>query len=83
MGQALKSSIAEARQEYWNDATDFSLLASEATKRVISGALETMQQMLICIAAEEPCDWTWMQVILEHELQNFRYFARQDLGIDA
>jgi hypothetical protein len=42
-----------------------------------------MQQMLACIAADEPCDLTVMQVILDEELQNFRFYIRRDLGTDA
>jgi hypothetical protein len=83
MGLLLKKTFAETRRRYWDDGTDFSMLASTAAKRAATAALETMQQMLACMAADEPCDWTFMQVMLEGELQNFRYFAREDLGIDA
>jgi hypothetical protein len=82
-GQASMKHVAEIRQQYANDGTDFSLLASRAAKRAATAALETIQQMLVCIAAEEPCDTSVMEVILKEELQNFRYYARQDLGIDA
>jgi gas vesicle protein len=75
--------FTETRRRYRDDGTDFSLLASAAAKRSLSGALGTMQQMLICIGADEPCDVSIMQVILEEELQIFRYYARQDLGIDT
>jgi hypothetical protein len=81
--QLLNKSLAENRRRYWDHGTDFSLLASKAPKRAATAALETMQQMLACIAADEPCDLTVMQVVLEDELHNFRYFVRQDLGIDA
>lgn len=81
--QLLNKSLAENRRRYWDDRTDFSLLASREAKQAATAALGTLQQMLVCIAADEPCDWTFMQVILEEQLHNFRYFAREDLGIDA
>jgi hypothetical protein len=81
--QLLNKSLAENRRRYWDDRTDFSLLASREAKQAATAALGTLQQMLACIAADEPCDWTFMQVILEEQLHNFRYFARQDLGMDA
>jgi len=83
MGLALKKSLAETRRRSYEHGADFSLLASRAAKEAATAALETIQQMLTCMGAEEPCNWTFMQVILEEQLHNFRYFARQDLGIDA
>jgi HK97 family phage major capsid protein len=80
--EVLKDSLAEVQARYW-DGVDFSLLASGAAKRAATSVLETMRQMLACLAADEPCDLTVMKVILDEELQQFRYYARQDLGIDA
>jgi hypothetical protein len=82
MGETLKKTFAETRRRYWNDGADFSLLASGAAKRAASAVMGTLQQMLACMGADEPCNWTWMQVILEEQLHNFHYFARRDLGID-
>jgi len=79
----LKDILAKTKERYWDDQTDFALLASREAKQAATAALETMQQMLACIASDEPCDWTFMQVLLEEQLHNFRYFAREDLGIDA
>jgi hypothetical protein len=82
-GETAKKTLAETRRRYWDNGTDFSMLASREAKRAATAALETLQQMLACIAADEPCDWTWMQVIFEEQLNHFRHFARRDLGIDA
>jgi hypothetical protein len=77
MGLALKGTLAETRRRQYEHGNDFSLLASREAKRAASAAMETIHKMLTCMGAEEPCDWTWMEVILKEELQNFRYFARQ------
>lgn len=79
----LKNVLAKTKERYWDEGTDFSLLASSSVKRAATAALETMKQMMACIEADEPCDLTVMQVILEEELQNFRFYIRRDLGTDA
>ena len=82
-GERAFATLAETQRRWNRDGTDFSILASSSVKRAATAALETIQQMLACIAADEPCDLTVMQVILEEELQNFRYYIRQDLGTNA
>jgi len=83
VSERLRSSLAKTRQRYRNDGTDFSLLGSPAAKRAATASLETLQQMMACISLDERCDLSWMQVMFEEELQNFRIYARRDLGIDA
>ena len=75
--------LAEARSRYDDHLVDFSLLASGATARTAKSAAETLRQILACIDMDEPCSWSFMRVIFEAQLQNLRYDARRDLGLDA
>jgi hypothetical protein len=79
----LHKTLAEARSRYGDHLVDFSLLSSRQAAHTAKGALETLRQIMICIDMDEPCEWSFMQVIFEAELQNLRYYARRDLGTDA
>jgi hypothetical protein len=82
-GERAEKTLAETRRRYQEYGTDFSLLASQSAARAVFEVMETMQQMLTCMGAEEPCDWTSMEAVLKKQIRNFRYSAREDLGIDA
>ena len=79
--EGLQNSLAKIHHRFFDYGVDLSLLGSRAAALAASALLETLEKMLDCIAADERCDLSWMQVIFEEELQNFRHFARQDLGI--
>jgi len=79
--EGLQNSLAKINQRFIDYGVDLSLLGSRAAALAASALLETLDKMLDCIAADERRDLSWMQVIFEGELQNFRHFARQDLGI--
>jgi proline dehydrogenase len=81
-GERAKKTLAVTRRRYQEYKTDFALLGSQSAGRAVFEAMETIQQMLACIAADEPCDLTSMEVKLKEQVRNFRYIAREDLGID-
>jgi hypothetical protein len=75
--------LAETRSRYGDHLVDFSLLSSRKAANAAESALKTLWQIVACIDMDEPCEWSFMQVIFEAELQNLRYYARRDLGMDA
>jgi hypothetical protein len=81
--KGFRKTLAEARSRYDDHLVDFSLLSSRQAAHTAKSAAETLRQILACIEMDEPCNWSFMQVIFEAELQNLRFYVRQDLGTDA
>ena len=81
--ERLRKTLSEARSRYDDHLVDFSLLSSRQAANTAKGAAGTLQQIIACIEMDEPCNWSFMQVIFEAQLQNLRYDARRDLGLDA